>query len=194
MIWRVRCLVLVPVLSFLAAALIMSCGGGSSNSTPTVENPFAIVGLNVCPGTPPVPTPKASPTKPKTPTPTPTPQCTPVAGLPAATVGTAPGSNTVQFQAQGIFAKTPNSTTPKFRDVTNSTTTLWNPIAPNGTFPGVIGYSGNGLLIGITPGCTYFSVSDGGFTQIVVVGVNPFTAPCPAPPAIAVKGSAAPQP
>src|SRR6202035_5238066 len=104
MIWRRRCLVLVPVLSFLAAALIMSCGGGGSRSgTTTVANPFAIIGLNVCPGTPPVPTPMPSPTKSKTPTPTPTPECSPVAGLPAETVGTAPGSNTVQFQAQGIF-------------------------------------------------------------------------------------------
>ena len=191
MIWRRRCLVLVPVLSFLATALIMSCGGGGSGNT-TVENPFAIVGLNVCPGTPPTPTPQPSPTKTKTPTPTPTPECTPVAGLPAATVGTSPGSNTVQFQAQGMFARDPNSTMPLFRDVTSGA--AWRPIAPNGTFPGVVSYAGNGLMIGVTPGCTYFSVSDGGFTQVVVVGVNPFASPCPTPPALAVKGSAAPQP
>jgi hypothetical protein len=192
MIWRRRCLVLVPVLSFLAMALIMSCGGGGSGSNTTVENPFAIIGLNVCPGTPPVPTPAPSPTKSKTPTPTPTPECTPVAGLPAATVGTSPGSNTVQFQAQGMFAQDPNSTMPKFHDVTGAA--AWRPIAPNGIFPGVVSYSSNGLLIGVTPGCTYFSVSDGGFTQIVVIGVNPFTAPCPAPPAIPVKRAASPQP
>ena len=192
MIWLRRCLVLVPVLSFLAAALIMSCGGGGSSSTTTVANPFAIIGLNVCPGTPPVPTPQPSPTNSKTPTPTPTPECTPVAGLPAATVGTAPGSNTVQFQAQGMFAKDPNSTMPLFRDVTAGA--AWRPIAPNGTFPGMIAYNGNGQLIGVTAGCTYFSVSDGGFTQVVVIGVNPFTAPCPSPPAIAAKAPASPRP
>jgi hypothetical protein len=193
MIWRRRCLVLVPVLSFLAAALIMSCGGGGSSSgTTTVANPFAIIGLNVCPGTPPVPTPMPSPTKSKTPTPTPTPECTPVIGLPAATVGTTPGSNTVQFQAQGIFGKTANPKTPKFHDVTAGA--AWRPIVPTGAFLGSISYQGNGLFIGVTPGCTYFSVSDGGFTQIVVVGVNPFTPPCPAPPAIASKPPALPQP
>jgi hypothetical protein len=193
MIWRRRCLVLVPVLSFLAAALIMSCGGGGSSSTTTVGNPFAIIGLNVCPGTPPVPTPKPSPTKSKTPTPTPTPECSPVS---AATVGTAPGSNTVQFNAQGIFNRNNDLKTAKFHDVTNSDSTQWNPIAPTATFPGVISYSsnGNGLFIGVIPGCTYFTVSDGGFTQIVVVGVNPFTSPCPTPPAIPVKPPAAPQP
>jgi hypothetical protein len=193
MIWRRRCLVLVPVLSFLAAALIMSCGGGGSSSgTTTVSNALAIIGLNVCPGTPPVHTPKPSPTKSKTPTPTPTPECSPVAGLPAETVGTAPGSNTVQFQAQGIFGITPNSKTPKFHDVTGGA--AWRPIAPTATFLGVISYLSNGQFIGITPGCTYFSVSDGGFTQIVVVGVIPFTSPCPSPPAIPVKSPASPQP
>ncbi len=58
----------------------------------------------------------------------------------------------------------------------------------------MVAYNGNGQLIGVTPGCTYFSVSDGGFTQIVVIGVNPFAAPCPTPPAILTKPPASPQP
>jgi hypothetical protein len=190
MIWRRRCLVLVPVLSFLAAALIMSCGGGGSSSgTTTVSNPFAIIGLNVCPGTPP-PAPTPTVTKTKTPTPTPTPECSPVS---AATVGTAPGSNTVQFNAQGIFNRNNNLNTAKFHDVTNNNSTQWNPSPPTITFPGVIFYQGNGLFVGVTPGCTFFTVSDGGFTQSVVVGVEPAPSPCPTP-AFASKPPASPQP
>jgi len=180
MIWRRRCLVLVPVLSFLAAALIMSCGGGGSSTSNPQSNFLSIIGLNVCEGAPPTPTPKPSPGT--TPTPTPTPICTPIAM--STTVGTTPPGNTVQFNAQGIFGFTINTKTPKYRDVSNHSSTLWNPIAPTGSFPGVISYQGNGLFVGVTTGCTYFTVSDAGFSQTVLVGVNTDPSTCPPLPAI----------
>jgi hypothetical protein len=192
MIWLRRCLVLVPVLSFLAAALIMSCGGGSSGTTTPVSFE-ALIGLNVCDGAPPIPTPKPTATNGHIPTSTPTPICTPIAL--ATSVGTAVGSNTVQFQAQGIFGFATDTTNPKYRDITNANNTQWNTIAPNANFPGVISYSsqGNGLWIGVQPGCTYFNVSAGGFSQNVLVGVVPYTSPCPSPPvaspAVAAKSS-----
>ena len=111
-----------------------------------------------------------------------------------ATVGTAPGSNQVNFNAQGIFGFTSSTKTRKFHDVTNSSSTLWNPIAPTSTFPGVISYLGNGLFVGVTPGCTYFTVSDGGFLKSVLVGVNTDPSTCPTPPAIPVTPPASPQP
>jgi hypothetical protein len=189
MIWRRRCLVLVPVLSFLAAAFIMSCGGGSSSST-TVTNFNSIIGLNVCLGPPPTPTPKPTPTNPATPTPTPTPICTPI--VTSASVGTMVGSNTVQLNAQGVFGTTSHPAKPKYHDVTNNSSTIWNPIAPTMTFPGVISYQGNGLFVGVSAGCTFFTVSDGGFSQSVVVAVSPAPTPCPTPPGIAGEGALEP--
>ena len=186
MIWRRRCLVLVPVLSFLAAALIMSCGGGSTGST-TTSNSASIIGLNVCLGAPPTGTPAPTPVKGHTPTPTPTPICTPIVASAPAAITTGPPGNTVQFNAQGIFGFASSPKTEKFHDVTNSASTFWNPIAPTAIFPGFISYQGNGLFIGVTTGCTYFTVSDGGFAQSVVVGVNVDPGTCPAPPAVIVQ-------
>ena len=192
MIWRRRCLVLVPVLSFLAAALIMSCGGGSSGSSTPVSFE-ALIGLNVCTGTPPIPTPKPTATNGIVPTSTPTPICSPIAV--STSVGTAAGSNTVQFQAQGIFGFSSDTTNPKYQDVTNGSNTQWNTIPSSVASPGVIVYSPqrDGQLIGVSPGCTYFNVSVGGFSQNVVVGVSPFPSPCPPAPvtlsALAAKAS-----
>jgi hypothetical protein len=181
MIWRRRCLVLVPVLSFLAAALIMSCGGGSSGSTPVAESFRSLVGLSVCLGPPPTTTPKPTPTNGHTPKATPTPIYTPIVTS-AIINGIVPGTNQLQLNAQGIFNIQNTSSKAKFNDVTNSSSTLWNPIAPTVNFPGFISYQGDGLFIGVTPGCTYFTVSDGGFSQSVVVAVQPAPSPCPSPP------------
>jgi hypothetical protein len=110
----------------------------------------------------------------------------------ATSVGTAPGSNTLQFQAQGIFNRNNNLNTAKFHDVTNNDSTVWNPA---GNTAGSISYTGsNGLFIGVTSGCTFFIVSDGGFTQGVVVGVNTDPATCPAAPVILAKPPASPRP
>jgi hypothetical protein len=181
MIWPRRCLVLVPVLSFLAAALMMSCGGGSSGSSTTVASFRSLVGLNVCFGPPPTTTPKPTPTNGHTPKATPTPICTPIVSS-GTIAGTAPGSNQIQFNAQGIFDIQNGSSKEKFDDVTNSSSTLWNPIASTGLFTGLISYQGNGIFIGVNPGCTYFTVSDGGFSQSVVVAVEPAPSPCPPAP------------
>jgi hypothetical protein len=187
----------------------MSCGGGSSSSTTTAVNNLTVVGLNVCAGPPPTPTTKPTPTpsptpKPtptpkaaaaadddsasqalpeatKTPKPTPTPICTPI--VTSAIVGTGPRDNQVQFNAQGVFALTNTSTKVKYRDVTNNTSTLWQTISPNATFPGLIIYSGSdGLFTGMTTGCTYFTVSDAGFFQNILVGVGVDPGTCPTPP------------
>jgi hypothetical protein len=92
-------------------------------------------------------------------------------------VGTTVGTNTVQFNAQGIFGFANSPKTEKFRDVTNHSSTNWFPNSP------IISYLGNGQFVGVTTGCTFFTVSDGGFSQSVVVGINTAPASCPTPPA-----------
>jgi hypothetical protein len=106
-------------------------------------------------------------------------------------VGTKAGSNVIQFQAQGIFGYPNKTKNLKYRDVTDSTSTLWNPVAPSMTYPGVISYQGDGQFVGVTGGCTYFTVSDAGFAQSVVVGVDTDPASCPTPTAPAVASQPA---
>jgi hypothetical protein len=179
----------VPVLSFLAAVLMMSCHSSSSSSN-TSDSFATILGLNVCSGLPPVPTPTPTPGKP---TPTPTPICTPIVTTGVVCIPSTPFCGTVvdgqivattaSFNAQGIFGFSGNPKSQKFRDVTNNSSTMWFPVAPTATFPGVISYIGNGQFVGITAGCTFFTVSDGGFMQSVVVGVNVDPTTCPPAPA-----------
>jgi hypothetical protein len=100
--------------------------------------------------------------------------------------------NTVQFNAQGIFGFSSTTKNPTFHDITNDTTTSWSTIAATAEFPGAISYTGSdGLFIGVTAGCTYFTVSNAGFLQSVVVAVNPIATPCPTPPGLPAAASRA---
>jgi hypothetical protein len=103
------------------------------------------------------------------------------------TVDTQIVESTVPFNAQGIFGYVDQPKTQKYRDVTNNTSTLWNPVSASQTFPGVISYIGNGQFVGVTAGCTYYTVSDAGFSQTILVGVNVDPATCPAPPGTATS-------
>lgn len=105
-------------------------------------------------------------------------------------VGTTAPGNTVQFNAQGIFGYPKQTGLDKFRDVTNNTSTLWNPVPASVMFPGVISYIGNGEFVGVTSGCTYFTVSDAGFAQTILMGVNVDPATCPTPPGTAATAPA----
>jgi hypothetical protein len=189
--WR-RCLVLVPVLSFLAAALMLSCGGGSSSSTTATILPTSLIAVAICTGSPPVPTPTPTPTTVPTHTPTPTPACSPTPTSAAicvpssafcgTTVNGVTVATTLQFNAQGTFTTHSTTRPDAFRDVTNHGTTAWNPFPTSTNFSGVINYLGNGEFVGVTAGCTCFNVTDAGFTsQTVLVGVNQDPATCPAP-------------
>jgi hypothetical protein len=114
---------------------------------------------------------------------TPTPICTPIVSR-AFIESTAPGSNTVQFNAQGIFDLQNGSAKEKFNDVTNAANILWNPGQPNADFTGGITASGetNGEFIGTKEGCAYFVVSLSGFSQDVVIGVGVDPLSCPPAP------------
>ena len=188
MIWWRRCLVLVPVLSFIATALLLSCGGGGGGTTTATPLPLRIVAVQICPGTPaptstpptPTPTKTASPKPTKTPTPTPTPQCTPVPGSPPQSVGITAPNNAINFNAQGEFIKGNNTKKPSFHDVTND---LPGWFLSNGTLQ----YVGNGQFQGIAPGCNCIGVNAGGIlssnTVSVAVGGAIGCTPCPTPSA-----------
>jgi hypothetical protein len=173
--------VVVPVLSFVAAALILSCGGGGGGSSGGVGQAFTIEALAICSGSPPAPTPTPSPTKTQTPKATPTPQCTPVQ---ATTVPTSGPTPTVQFNAQGTFAK-PSSKKLIFFDATNAASWFSGGNPP--LFTGKATYSGNppGQWTGVTKGCTCIAAQSGGIeSQTVTLGVATPAASCPTCPAV----------
>ena len=186
--WR-RCLVLVPVLSFLAAALMLSCGG-SSTSSPVALIYNGIIAVAICTGSPPVPTPTPTPTDEPTHTPSPTPQCTPVAEAPIcvpanAFCGTVVDgvtvSSTLQFNAQGSFSTKSKTVAQTYHDVTRHGSTRWNTFPTSPDFTGVINYLGNGEFVGVTSGCTCVTVTDAGLiSQTVEIGVDQDPATCPA--------------
>lgn len=167
----------VPVLSFVAAALILSCGGGGGGSNGGVAAAFIIEALAICSGSPPAPTPTPSPTKTVTPKATPTPQCTPVQETTVPTSGPTP---TVQFNAQGTFTKN-GSKKMIFFDATNAA--LWFSGGDPKLFTGKATYNGNGQWTGVTMGCTCIAAQSGGIeSQTVTLGVAVAPASCPTCP------------
>lgn len=47
--WQKRCLVVAPFLAFVITTLLLSCGGGSSNSAPiATATPITIIAVRVC--------------------------------------------------------------------------------------------------------------------------------------------------
>jgi hypothetical protein len=47
--WQKRCLVVAPFLAFVITTLLLSCGGGSSNSAPVATStPITIIAVRVC--------------------------------------------------------------------------------------------------------------------------------------------------
>ena len=167
----------VPVLSFVAAALILSCGGGGGGSSGGFGSAFTIEALAICLGSPPSPTPTPSPTKTHTPSPSPTPACSPIFSAMVPTSGPTP---TVQFNAQGTFTK-PNSKKVIFFDATDAA--IWFTGNPNGSFTGTATYNGHGKWSGVTMGCTCIAAQSGGIqSQTVTLGVATPPASCPVCP------------
>jgi hypothetical protein len=167
MTWWRRCLVLVPVLSFVSAALLLSCGGGSGGGSSPTPLPISLVSVAICAGVPPTPTPTPVPTTGHTPTPVPTPQCSPVSQASVAIGGQ------VQFNAQGTFQQ--GNRTPTFHDVTNNSSTGWSNIT--GNLAGVPNV--NGAYTGFNQGCDCVAVNAGGVqSQSVQVGVATPAAAC----------------
>lgn len=160
---------LAPVLAFLAAGLLLSCGGGGTTTVAT-GLPFALMSVAICPGPPPTEMPTASPTKGKTPSPTPTPQCTPTAM--ASIAGLSAPDNTTQFNVQGTYQTSPNSKKKLFFDVTSDISLRWN-IQPAGLATTGIN---PGEFVAVSPGCVCM-------TAEIVPAVS-----CPVSVAVATTG------
>ena len=134
--------------------------------------PLSVISVAICPGSPPAVTPTPSPTTPATPTPTPTPACVPVPVSPALSVTAVSPGNILQLNAQGSFAGA-DKKTPKFRDVTDNSNTLWFDLN------GDLTYSGNGTWVGVTAGCDCLTASVAGVqSQSVSVAVAVPVAQC----------------
>ena len=177
MLWVRRSLVLAPVLLFIGSVIFLSCGGGSSGTSPT-PTPTVLVGLNLCFGPPPTgtpvstvtPTPNGSPTKTptstKTPTPSPTPPCQPTAASTALGIG-----DQLQLNAQGIFTRPSKPGKFRYHDVTppNGGATFLT----NGCSAVVASTTNPGIFIGTQTGCCCILASDGSvFSQAFSVNVN----------------------
>ena len=173
MLWWRRCLVIVPVLSFVALAMLWSCGGGGSSSTTATPLPIALVSVAICAGAPFTPTPTPVPTRTVTPTPKSSP--TPICEALSATSVASPGP--FYFRAQGTFARAnPNQAT--FGDVSNDNSTDW-------FFNGDLTQISNGIYNAPSPnGCACLTVKDGGITsepvQVTIGSPVPACTPCPA--------------
>ena len=180
MVWLRRSLVLVPVVAFLAAALLLSCGGGKKTSPNFGFGiPFSLMSVSICPGTPPTSMPTPMPTKGQSPTATPTPQCTPTAMDSIA--GLSAPNNTVQFNVQGTFQTDPNSKKKIFLDRTSDLSLRWN-IQPAG-----LATSGltAGQFVGSSPGCVCLTaeiapaISCPVSVAIATTGCTPCATPSP---------------
>jgi len=165
MLWVRRTLVLAPVLLFIGSVIFLSCGGGSSGTSPT-PTPTVLVGLYLCFGPPPTgtpvqtvtPTPNGSPTKTPTSTKTPTPSPTPVCG-PFATSTPLGIGDQLQLNAQGVFTRPSNPGKFRYHDVTppdggaNFFTNSCSAVVISPTNPGI--------FIGTQTGCCCIVATDG---------------------------------
>lgn len=183
--WR-RFLVLTPMAGFVAAAFIMSCGGGGSFAPIPTYTPLSLVSVAICLGPVPTATPTPAPTPTgkhtATPKPTPTLECSPIPEDTIVPLPTpAPGGTPVllQLNAQGTFV-TGNKSKPKYQDITNHNSTDWllygaGLINPH---PGATPY---GEYITNGTGCACISVTAGGgaiASQKITVGI-PDAGSCP---------------
>jgi outer membrane protein assembly factor BamB len=203
MSWRLRWIVVAPVLLFVAFTVAMSSCGGSSGCTGSYDA-FGNFEPGVCPspgpglgfaletivigaGTPAPPTPTEAAT-PKTPTATPTASLVPQAGSTAAEV-----QQQVAFQASGLFVKNKRVIV---ADITNSSGTLWSSSNLNVLQPPQPPPFG-GIYNALSPGCACAGVSSGGVSAppvsvgVFAVGAEP--SPCPLCPTAVPTATATPK-
>lgn len=186
--WRLRWLVIGPVLMFVLGATMLSCGGGGAGCSGTFDafgnfvpgvcpSPgpglgYSLEAISICPGPPPSRTPTPAPTKgTRTPTPTATP-C-PAATTTAVPVGT-PGG--LVYNAEGTFVNKGGKVI--LFDITNDRDTLWTSDHPDVLQAPAAG--NGGVYNAIAPGCACADVSAGGISALPV-GVTVFSSnPTPA--------------
>jgi outer membrane protein assembly factor BamB len=199
MLRAVRWLIVAPVVLFVFATLIASCGGGSgctgafnsfgiyvSGACPTSQaSPgFGLQSITICQGTEPAPTPTPSPapspTK-KQPTPTPT-------ACPAATSTSVPVGVQIGFTAQGFLTKKNQS---MYQDITNAAGTLWTTTDQTVLQSPLQGQGG--IYTGASTGCACITANSGGVSSLPVdITVGSPGSACPECPTATATPSATP--
>ncbi len=206
MSWRLRWLIVAPVVLFVGLTLLMSSCGGGDNGCPGSFDAFGnfVAGLCPSPGpqagfelqmivigagapTTPSPTPAATPLKPSpTATQTLVPEASPTTGV----VG-----QQILFNASGLFTKGKKRVV--VADITNGNTTLWTSTNQNVLAPPQPPPLG-GVYNALTPGCACAGVSSGGVSAnpisvgVVASAAQP-TPDCPICPTIAPTATSTPK-
>jgi outer membrane protein assembly factor BamB len=212
MSWRLRWLIVTPVVLFVAGSLLMSsCGGGSSGCSGSFDefgdfvpglcpSPGPQLGFNletivIGAGTPipvtPTPSPNPSPTKHVPPTPTATASLVPEAAPTTGVIG-----QQVDFNASGLFVKRLKMFVV---DITNARSTLWTSSEPNVLAPPLQPPMG-GMYSALTLGCACIDASSGGVSAdpisvgVVATAMATPNPPCPVCPTIVPTATATSSP
>ena len=211
MSWRLRWLVVAPVVLFVATTMLMSsCGGGGGGCegsfdefgdfiaglcpSPGAEPGFSlemiVIGAGTVVPSTPTPTPSRTATGAKTPVITATPVATLVASAEPTAIMVGQQAN---FIANGLFVKGKKSIV---FDITNRSSTLWSSSNPNVLLPPQPSPLG-GIYNGIATGCACAGVSSGGVSaDAISVNVFPIAgtpSPCPICPTIAATPTSTPK-
>jgi outer membrane protein assembly factor BamB len=189
MSWRIRSLIVAPVILFVFGALLLSCGGGSSGG-PTSSVAVELSQLIIYQGSPVPPTPTPSSTK-KSPSPTPSATMT---ARPVATSTQISVSETAQYGVQGLFFKANHPADITVQDLTASSGTVFTSQNPSVLQPPQAPSSTPGLYLAIAPGCSCIAASNSNkVTTPVGVTVAPVGSPCPVCPTQAPTATATPK-
>jgi outer membrane protein assembly factor BamB len=213
MSWRLRWLVLAPVVLFVAGTLLMSsCGGGGSGCegsfdefgnfvaglcpSPGAEPGFSLSTIVIGEGPEPASTPTPVPSRTIVGAKTPVITATPVSTLVASAAPTAIIiGQQLDFVASGNFVKNKQSVV---EDITNRSSTLWASTDPDVLAPPQPPPLG-GIYTGISAGCACADVSSGGISaDPVSVGVASVPMPgatpvCPICPTIEATPTSTPK-
>jgi outer membrane protein assembly factor BamB len=187
MSWRIRSLIVAPVILFVFGALLLSCSGGSSGG-PGPSVAVQLSQLIIYQGSPVPPTPTPSTTK-GTKTPTPTMTARPVATSTQISV-----METAQYGVQGLFFKVNHPADVTVQDLTASAGTVFTSQNPSVLQPPQTPSSTPGLYLAIAPGCSCVAASNSNkVTTPVGVTVAPVGSPCPPCPTQAPTATATPK-
>lgn len=201
--WRLRALIVGPVLILVFGITIASCGGGGGCGgtfdafgnfipgacpSPRPGPGFSLESIAVYSGPAPTFTPTPTPNRSLTATPTVTGTATPLATTTAVPVPSPAGSGPLPFHATGNFVSPSGGKNAKhdFVDITNDSTTLWTSDNPD-ALQAPAGGTG-GVYNPIAPGCACVNVSSGGIsgnpvgvTVFATSTATPNCGECPTP-------------